>query len=280
MGLIAIFNDMDKYFKVIGWIFTVLSVAIMVVHIPYMVGIPNDNDTPSPPQIPINTPSNTNDTQTATEDALSPVSSPELLPPQIPPAMFPQRADITTGEVITFGSRYWRVLDIDEQNGKVLLFSDEIIMRRPLHMLDGERTWESSALRLYLNGDFLNTFTLDEQELIMEVRNINHDNPWIQGDSLNDTNDRIFLLSINDVLKYFGDSGHIGNRSGSTINDQFNEMRIAYYSDVRTVWALRSPGFHNQGLAFINTNGWIQGFGLGFFSDSVSIRPALWLQVK
>jgi hypothetical protein len=48
---------------------------------------------------------------------------------------------------------------------------------------------------------------------------------------MNDTDDYIFLLSLEEVVKYFGDSGQLLNGNPNYehgISDEYNGARIAY----------------------------------------------------
>ena len=69
----------------------------------------------------------------------------------------------------------------------------------------------------------------------------NDDNPWYGTRGGNTTTDKIFLLSLEEVVKFFGDSGDLKNRKGwywengnfvlkdgqgYAINDQYNSTRI------------------------------------------------------
>ena len=59
----------------------------------------------------------------------------------------------------------------------------------------------------------------------------------------NATKDRIFLLSIEEVVKYFGDSGQFKNRPKDAyfIEDQYNSARIAEDADGIVFWWWRRP---------------------------------------
>ena len=65
-------------------------------------------------------------------------------------------------------------------------------------------TWESCTLRKWLNNDFLNAaFSAEERAIISKTRVTADENPEYDTSPGNDTNDKIFLLSITEVNKYF-----------------------------------------------------------------------------
>jgi hypothetical protein len=56
------------------------------------------------------------------------------------------------GDILSFGSYKWRVLDI--QNDTALIITEEIIEQRPYHDRYVDITWADCELRKYLNGEF------------------------------------------------------------------------------------------------------------------------------
>jgi hypothetical protein len=99
------------------------------------------------------------------------------------------------------------------------------------------------------------------------------------------TQDRIFLLSISEVIKYFGDSGQLKNKNSKSeyrIDDQFNSARQAHYNGSWAWWWLRSPGHHSYDAAYVSSDGNVIVNGITVFRghDSGGVRPALWLNLK
>lgn len=189
------------------------------------------------------------------------------------------------GDIIPFGEYSWRVLDV--QDDRALLLSEHIIERKAYHdHWDGTVTWETSMIRYYLNNQFLNSFGTEERARIVEARVVNNDNPWWFGMSGgNDTNDRIFLLSIEEVVKYFGDSGQLWNQNHPDnerwgISDQYNTERIALdiHGNV-SWWWLRSPGFGNVFAAIVCSVGGLRIYGNFVVIGPGGVRPALWLEL-
>ncbi len=69
------------------------------------------------------------------------------------------------GNVITFGSYQWKVLDIKED--KILILTDQIVEQRDFHDRKEPVTWEQSEIRHYLNTDFLERFRSNDKEKIL-----------------------------------------------------------------------------------------------------------------
>lgn len=137
-----------------------------------------------------------------------------------------------TGDIIPFGKYEWRVLDV--QNGKALLLSEKIIEQRAYHdpfasspPLSDEITWETCTLRGYLNGKFYNSFSEEDKARIIETTIKNPDNLWYGTIGGNDTRDKIFLLSIEEADRYFGNSGDYLKKRRK--NFGYNPRREEFY---------------------------------------------------
>ena len=188
-----------------------------------------------------------------------------------------------TGDVIQFGGFDWRVLDI--QDGKALVLSDKIVGEHLFDSSENPVTWEDSELREYLGTVFYNdTFSAEEKELIDEITNHTAPNPWYGYEAAEgiDTVDKVFLLSIYEVIKYFGESGAVDNppepEGSPLIEDEFNADRIATHnsSDKATWWWTRSPG-RGRRTIYVGDRGFIAVIGTHIDNEHGGIRPAFWL---
>lgn len=198
---------------------------------------------------------------------------------------------IEIGAVFQFGSYLWRVLDI--RNNAALIITEEIIEQRAYHDAYVDITWADCVLRGYLNGAFLEKFSAADRSRIVPVINKNADNQWYGTEGGPDTQDRVFLLSIEDVAcRYFGDSSanlyppRVNKRYWFERKDENNRLRIARLRGKEGVWWwwLRSPGRVGVKAVYIHGDGniGIQGNNVlkGNLSDgrcTGGVRPALWL---
>ena len=169
---------------------------------------------------------------------------------------------IPPGGTIRFGQYDWHVLD--EREDRVLLLAERVIEKRAYHGQEVEVTWESCDLRKYLNGAFYHSFSAFDRGRIIEVINENNDNPWYGTNGGNPTTDRIFLLSIKEAVKYFGDSGQLETKNRNPgwdwCNDEFMPWLDDPYNIARRAmddtgivrfWRLRSPGANNRYVAAV-----------------------------
>ena len=190
-----------------------------------------------------------------------------------------QYNDLEAENIVRFGDYDWRVLDI--QDGRALLLSEYIVVRREYHGVREYITWAESDLRAYLNSEFYNSFSEADrmrivETVIMSDDRIGYDDDgWIYGD---DTVDKIFLLSMDEIEQYF-------DGTFDEVNILFPD-RMAYDLEgsidkwwLRTMpcgW-LRSPGFIGYDMVVVDISGDIISGGL---DESNGLRPALWLNLN
>jgi len=195
------------------------------------------------------------------------------------------------GGAMQFGDYTWRVLDI--QNDKALLLSEEILEQRAYHPCYAGVTWEHSELRKYLNGDFYNLFDAADRDKIAETKMSNPDNLWYGINGGNDTNDKIFILNLEEVDLYFGNSRDYLNKrrkrydNGKWIEDDegwifsnaHDGSRIAKHNGLASFWWLRSPGYSDCTVSYVSTTGNIPPNGDRVCIGRGGVRPALWVNL-
>lgn len=183
--------------------------------------------------------------------------------------------------VENFGRYEWCVLE--DQDGKKLLLAKDVLERRVYHSSKISVTWENCELRKYLNGEFLRTFSSNEQDRIAKTKNRNEKNQWHSSSTLDgaDTEDSVFLLSIEEVVNYFGNSGQLSKQSEcGSIDDEYNDKRKAICQGgvgCSGMWWLRSPGKDGCYVAYVSSTGSICMTGVDVSSERAGVRPALWL---
>ena len=166
------------------------------------------------------------------------------------------------GSIYQFGGLDWRVLDV--KDGKALLITEDIVEKRAYNDEFVDVTWETCSLRNYLNGNFLRAhFSAEEQGRIALTTVANNDNAQYGTPGGNDTQDKLFLLSIEEANSYFADKAD----------------RVAKYNGPDYWWWLRSPGNYASYAAYVSNDG-----GVGAGGDDVNrvnngVRPALWLNL-
>ena len=204
------------------------------------------------------------------------------------PLMIPQPI---VGGTMQFGDYDWRVLDVQDE--KVLLISEEIVEQRAYHPCYAGVTLEHSKLRQYLNGEFLNNFDPADRDRIVETKISNPENTWYGIDGGNDTIDKIFILSLEEVDRYFGNSGDYMNKrrkkfdngkwvmddDGWILSNENDNSRVAKHNGLASLWWLRTPGYSDCTVAYVSTPGNIPPNGDRVCIGRGGVRPALWIKV-
>jgi hypothetical protein len=100
------------------------------------------------------------------------------------------------------------------------------------------------------------------------------------------------LQSLEEVVRFFGDSGDLKNKKRKTnegkvdsdgyyVNDQYNVTRIAKDGEDRVHWWwLRSPGDYSGSAMNVDIDGCVNVSGYNVNHDKGDVRPALWLNLQ
>ncbi len=200
--------------------------------------------------------------------------------------------DINIGDEIYMGEYAneqisWIVLDVSA-SGEALVISKYALDSKPYHSDIAMITWEESTLRKWLNEDFYNeAFDSKEQKRILTttVKTPNHPDYGTWGG--NDTEDKMFLLSLDEVQKYFGSDKE--RRCEPTDFAISKNIRIVESDMVvgKVDWWLRSPGNEALGGGIKCTtqtrvmyDGKIDRIGQGTVEKGIGVRPAMWIKMK
>ena len=202
------------------------------------------------------------------------------------PASAEVPANVRVGDIITFG-RYeqdnnldngpepieWQVLDV--QDGRALVISKYALDKKRYNEKSESMTWETSTLRKWLNGEFYNSaFNSSEQGTILQVINENPDNSRYGTKGGSQTQDRIFLLSIDELNKYFSS---IEARKCQVTEYAKEKKALVMYGT--SLWWLRSPGHDDLRASSVNIPGRVNLSGNNVDDYRIDVRPAFWLNL-
>ena len=202
--------------------------------------------------------------------------------------------NIKVGDTYTFGAYEqdnstsngkeaieWTVLDKDGMS--LLLISKQALDCQQYNTSYTDVTWESCSLRKWMNGTFLNkAFNAEEQAQIQNTTVSADKNPEYNTNPGNATTDKVFLLSINEVEKYFN-----SDEARKCAPTAYAKAQGAYTSDsYKTAsgaatcwWWLRSPGFTQSCAALVYIGGSVLCNGYGVLNAHDAVRPALWINL-
>lgn len=220
------------------------------------------------------------------------------------------------GDIIKFGSYEqdddmtngkeeieWIVLAKDSK--RIFVMSKYSLDSLPYNSKKTDITWEDCTLRKWLNDSFYkNAFTKKERTMINTVKLKNDDNPYYGIEGGNDTKDKIFLLSLGDILNssygFDSDSSKydILRRCAPTAYakiqgawssemfyiDSFREKSLTIDGEISWWWWLRSPGGDTHSAALVEMEGRLDKNGISVTRSGngfgLAIRPALYINIK
>ena len=201
----------------------------------------------------------------------------------------------------------WQILSKEE--GKVLVISKYALDSKQYHTSNEDVTWETSYLRSWLNQGFYKAaFSDSDKSKIQSVTIENKKNSLYGTAGGNNTTDKVFCLSIEELKKYFGDyywynsekkfgysQKYIctptqyaidrGAISSVITNTNYNDSLkdFGYTSDVIGCsvcnWWLRSPGSNSKCACFVGDWGFTGSFvNSGVNTGGYAVRPALYIK--
>lgn len=207
---------------------------------------------------------------------------------------------VTIGEYLTFGTFEqdndtsngkedieWLVLDVKDD--KALVISKHGLVAMPFNETYEATTWENCTLREWLNSDFINTaFTAGVKSQITETLVVAEDNENWGTDGGNDTNDRVFILSISEAELYFSaDSDRTCKPTAYAVAQGAHEFE--YESSIHKEalsscdgngwWWLRTPYAEQDEASAVGTDGSVSDGGSTVSRSYGVVRPAFWINI-
>ena len=196
----------------------------------------------------------------------------------------------------------WRVLSVEGDDA--FLMADKNLDCQRYNDTDTDVTWETCTMRSWLNGygaesnkdgkdysgnNFLdNAFSADEQSAIRTTNVVNHDNPEYGTEGGNDTTDKVYLLSLDEVEN--PSYGFVSHNSTSATRVAVNtaytagggEIESEYMSSAGKVdyWWLRSSGDGSYVASCVDDLGYVYAGGRDVDNRYNGVRPALHLNLK
>ena len=147
--------------------------------------------------------------------------------------------DASVGDIVVFGDLRWYVIAKTETGCTLLSEKPVIKMAYDEAGYNTNGTWEESSLRAWLNEKFLGTFTEEEKALIAKTHNINPANREYGTPGGNDTDDQIFLLSVDEAEAL-----------------DAKVRKCGRWYDLRNQWWwLRTPGANTGYEAYVGAGG-------------------------
>ena len=216
---------------------------------------------------------------------------------------------------------FWRVLD--KQDGKLLILCDQLIDSFSFNYDPdgtgmGNITWQDCSLRQFLNNEFLEMQFTEEERALIQTTHIENKaanaelleqwGTWEDRDGIPyseqtkqnrsddpDTDDKVFLLSYQEVLKYFGapteeykgnsgyplDTMKTNPKWQARVTKAVEENGIGFF-DYNTrygAWMTRTLSSAKSADSALVTYITSEGQVYNYYTNSpMFIRPAMWIQ--
>jgi len=191
-----------------------------------------------------------------------------------------------------FGPYRWKILEVKEKTA--LLITYEVVEQVYPHNKEEDYVWETSSLRNYLNSEFYSKFSSEEKERILTVKLPNSKVLSLGG---NITEDKIFLLTKEELFKYFDPlpdeddeeyielSNKFVGLSYLTLRKFLNETNYStgVYDLELSPWMLRDSekrGKSNSGFFYVPQEGYEKNRPLYSSHDKNGLRPAMYITLE
>ena len=211
--------------------------------------------------------------------------------------------EAAAGDVIVFGTYEqdgnasngaepleWLVL---KKDGSTLLAVTLYgVERMQFHDSLNKVTWETSAVRSWLNTSFLDSAFSAAERLQIETTTVTAErNPtYPNSPAGNDTEDKLFLLSVQEAETYFSNSSkaRICSPAPAVVlnapSGVYAHSNKAWYAehDYLCSWWLRSPGMYKDlYVSYVDHGGNISGGGQVYLEGTdLCVRPAVRIRVS
>ena len=203
-----------------------------------------------------------------------------------------------------------------KEGSKALVVSEKILDCKPYNEGFKACTWESSSIRKWLNSDFYDAaFTESEKARILDTLVTPSCNVDYEVDAGNETTDKIFLLSFEEVEEYCTNTGEYSvkeelriakatqyakaqglyvmseylNETYSKGEDESQAVLEEKESDEENEsgfetgagwWWLRSLGAKDTKAMDVRTDGEIRYYGHLNGEGNIGVRPAMWISLE
>ena len=151
------------------------------------------------------------------------------------------------GDSIYFGTYNgepicWTILKTEEE--KMLLITEKPIAQKPFTDEIKKITWEISALRAWLNGEFMESFSAEQQAQMLAT-------------AVDGVTDKVFLLSVKEM------------------NDLVDNQKITFKTSDE-FWTRTAT---DDGIMYAAATGWVKATGDHVIRDK-GVRPAIWISLN
>lgn len=148
----------------------------------------------------------------------------------------------------------WRIIEIN--GNEIMLMSDKLLDCVPYNRVSEAVSWQDSYLRQFLNDEFYNhAFSNEEKEAVIEKQIENNPNRSYGTDCGNTTDDKVFVLSEEEVYLDTKATRH-GFYAYTGVDDPAKRFKPTMYAMARGAWYSPVEAYRGNGFWFMRTNGY------------------------
>lgn len=183
----------------------------------------------------------------------------------------------------------WRVLEYDASSDKIVLMANKALFSMAYEPTMFGSTWESSALRSYLNKDFINDAfpSQREKDALAPVILDNSGSGSTHSLGGTATTDKVYVLSVAEINNpkyglYGGDATNsvvetrqFGATEATLTNT--NLTKKTYAGETFVNYYLRTPGYYQYDVAGVAPSGLINTSGWRTYTKTAAVCPVVTL---
>lgn len=146
-----------------------------------------------------------------------------------------------------------------------------------------DTTWETSNMRQWLNTEFAEeAFTKEEMAFITTTEVSTGDNEHYNSTPYgNETKDKLFLLSLSEVKKYFPTAEkRLASPTDFAVKQGVYQSNKRLSGNFTCCWLLRTPGSDGTQVAYVNYDGELHYSGASVNTRGATFRPTIWIEIQ
>ncbi len=182
---------------------------------------------------------------------------------------------------ITFNNETWRILSV-EADGRIKIVRNEVLSNRSFDFdLENSNVWETSDMKTYLNGEYLESITANKDKIVpstWSIGGLTYDNDDLAGQIADENGTQsqtasVGLITVSEYLRANTNTELCGNLSLNNSNYSTCKTTNWLFKGTR-YWAISPNASSSDGVFCVGSNGSLRGSNA---YDARAVRPAITL---
>ena len=165
----------------------------------------------------------------------------------------------------------WIILEKND-DGTALLTTNRLLSMQRYNTNTKHVNWHDSTIRKWLNNDFYSdAFAIEERKVIQTSKVLNRKNTIFGVTGGLDTEDKVFMLSEDELKKYFPSKAEKKARPSNSVRQYRPESSDFGYSS----WWLRTTSVLPHKARVVDPYGEVSSMGRDTYSFKICVRPVI-----